>query len=141
MGVTISSKNHSIDMGYGGFGNIRRRVAELTGKEIGKHYARLDKGMFIHGAEREEFFKKYNKKIGELETEFKIPRGILMFLYASDCEGKITSAKCKHIYEVIKNYDDDILYGYGGRDDCAKFKDFKEIIKDCIDNKTVMKWY
>ena len=141
MGVTIESKNYSMDMGYGGFANLRKKVAELAGKEIGKHYGKLDKGMFLYGEERAEFFKVYNKKIGELETRFKIPRGILMFLYASDCEGKITSSKCKHIYEVIKNYDDDILYGYCGRGDCAKFKDFKVIVKDCIDNKYNMKWF
>ena len=141
MGVTIGSKKYSIDMGCGGFNNLRKKVAELTGKEIGEHYKELDKGMFISGTEREDFFKKYNKKIGDLENTFKIPRGILMFLYASDCEGEITSSKCKQIYEVIKDYDDDILYGYCGRSDCAKFKDFKEIVKDCIDNKCAMEWF
>ncbi|MFR6158364.1 MAG: hypothetical protein ACLUJV_02420 [Blautia producta] len=30
MGVTISSKNHSIDLGYGGFMRLRQKVAELT---------------------------------------------------------------------------------------------------------------
>ena len=60
MGVTINSKNYSIDMGGGGFGNLRKKVAELTGKEIGEHYEKLDKGMFLYEMERVEFFKKYN---------------------------------------------------------------------------------
>ena len=141
MGVTINSKNHSMDMGYGGFNRLRNKVAELTGKEIGEHYKNLDKGMFLNGTQREEFFKEYNKKISELEGQFKIPCGILDFLYASDCGGKITFGKCKQIYEVIKDYDDDVLYGYCGRSDCAKFKDFKEIIKDCIDSKSSMEWF
>ena len=140
MGVTIESKNYSIDMGYGGFNNLRSKVAELTGVEIGNHYKELDKGMFLNGEARTMFFKSYNKKISELETSFKIPRGILEFLYASDCGGKLTYGKCKQIYKVIKDYDDDILYGYCGRSDCAKFKDFKEIIKDCADNKRSMEW-
>ena len=140
MGVTIESKNYSIDMGCGGFNRLRVKVAGLTGKEIGEHYEELDKGMFLYGTQREDFFEKYNKKISELEEKFKIPHGILDFLYASDCEGKATPKKCKQIYEVIKDYDDDILYGYCGKSDCAKFKDFKEIVKDCIDNKCSMKW-
>lgn len=138
--MTIESKNHSIDMGYGGFNNLRSKVAELTGEEIGNHYKKLDKGMFLYGEEREKFFEEYNKKISELADEFEIPHGILNFLYASDCDGKISSSKCKHIYKAIKDYDDNILYGYSGRADCAKFKDFKEIVKDCIDNKCSMKW-
>lgn len=141
MGVTIESKSHSIDMGYAGFNRLRLKVAELTGEEIGEHYKDLDKGMFLNGTDREEFFQIYNKKISELEKEFKIPHGILDFLYASDCSGKITFTKCKQIYEVIKDYDNNILYGYCGRSDCAKFKDFKEIVKDCIDNKCSMKWF
>jgi hypothetical protein len=141
MGITISSKNHSIDMGCGGFNRLRNKVAELTGKEIGEHYAYLDKGMFLYGEARKMFFSEYNKKISELEEQLKIPHGILDFLYASDCEGKITYGKCKQIYKAIENYDDDILYGYCGRSDCAKFKDFKEIVKDCINNKCSMEWY
>jgi hypothetical protein len=47
---------------------------------------------------------------------------------------------CEKIYEVIKDYDDNVLYGYAGRPDCAKFKDFKKIVKDCVDNKCSMTW-
>jgi len=141
MGITIESKNYSIDIGYGGFGRLRAKVAELAGKEIGEHYKDLDKGMFLRGEERTKFFEAYNRKISELEEEFKIPCGILDFLYASDCGGKAVPKGCKQIYEVIKDYDDDVLYGYCGKNDCAKFKDFKEIVKDCIDNKCSMKWF
>ena len=140
MGVTIYSKNHSIDLGYGGFNNLRKKVAELTGIEIFNHYKELDKGMFLNGEARKKFFKDYNKKISEIEESQKIHPAILDFLYASDCEGKLTYGKCKQIYKVIKDYDDNILYGYSGRKDCAMFKDFKGIIKDCIDNKCAMEW-
>ena len=140
MGVTVESKNHSIDLGFGGFGNLRKKVAELTGVEIYNHYKELDNGMLLYGEARTKFFQEYNKKISEIEEKLKIPHGILDFLYASDCNGKLTYGKCKQIYKVIKDYDDNILYGYSGRKDCAMFKDFKEIIKDCIDNKCSMEW-
>ena len=72
--------------------------------------------------------------------KYKIPKGIIEFLYAPDCEYKLTYGKCKRLYEAIKDYDDNILYGYAGRDDCAKFKDFKKILKDCADNQISMRW-
>lgn len=34
MGVTMESKNSSIDMGYGGFIELRKKVAELTSEDI-----------------------------------------------------------------------------------------------------------
>ena len=141
MGVTVKSKDFSMGLGYGGFLRLRKKVAELTGKEIGEHYAYLEKGMFsINESERKKFLDQYNKKTTELAKTHKIPIGILEFLYSSDCNGSLAPSKCKQIYKIIKNYDDNILYGYAGKPDCAKFKDFKAIIKNCIDNKCSMKW-
>ncbi len=37
MGVTVKSKDFLMDLGYGGFLRLRKKVAELTGKEIGEH--------------------------------------------------------------------------------------------------------
>lgn len=34
MGVTVSIRNYSIDLGYGGFMNIRKKVAELVDQHI-----------------------------------------------------------------------------------------------------------
>jgi hypothetical protein len=48
---------------------------------------------------------------------------------------------CKSIWEIIKDYNDDICYGYAGRSDCAKFSDFKDIVKDCIDKCVEMEWW
>lgn len=141
MGLTISSPNFSIDMGCGGFRNLRNKVAELIGKQIGEHYSYLDKEMFLSGLERKKFLDEYNKKLSEIADKYKISHWILDFLYAPDCNAKISFGKCKQIYKVIENYDDNILYGYCGRKDCAMFKDFKKIVKDCIDNKCNMEWF
>ena len=141
MGVTIKSKNKSIDMGCGGFHNLRTKVAELTSKDIYEHYCSL-KYAPLFGEERTQFFEEYDKKIVELAEKHKGKYNkILDFLYESDISGKMTYGTCKKIWEIIKDYDDNILYGYVGRPDCAKFKDFKEIIKDCVDAKTKLIWY
>ena len=112
MGVTIESENHSIDLGYGGFLNLRMKVAELTAQDIYEHYQCLDSGMFLCGSKREEFFKTYNSKIQELSEKHNGEKdNILDFLYESDCNGEMDIEHCKSIYEVIKDYDDDISDG------------------------------
>lgn len=141
MGVTISSKNHSIDMGYFGFNSLRTKVAELTAPDICEHYKGLTLAPML-GEARKSYFDAYNKKTNELNEKYDGKYlYVLHFLYASDCGAEMPPDVCEKIYEVIKDYDDDILYGYSGRPDCAKFKDFKEIVKNCIDNNCSMEWY
>lgn len=142
MGVTINSKNKSIDMGYGGFNRLRTTIGDLLPQDLAEHYKELEKGMFIFGEAKEEFFKEYDNKTKELDKkhEYKYNK-ILHFLYACDCGSEMKVDVCEDLHELIKDYDDDFLYGYTGRKDCAKFKDFKEIVKDCVDNKCDMEWY
>lgn len=56
MGVTIESKNCSIDLGYGGFKALRTKVAELTAPDIYEHYKILETGMMLFGTVRQSFF-------------------------------------------------------------------------------------
>ena len=142
MGVTIENSKYSIDMGYGGFKALRTKVAELTTPDIYKHYRELDEAFSIFDKnERKIFFDKYDAKIEELSTKYDGKYDpVLDFLYASDCSGSITSDVCEAIYDIVKDYDDDICYGYVGRPDCAMFKDFKNILKDCIENQENMEW-
>ena len=140
MGVTLKSKNFSVDMGYGGFNNLRKKIAELSGEEFGEHYKELDKAMFLPDERREEFYNRYNKKTDELIKEKLITAEIANFCYQSDCEGSIDKRQAKEIYEKIKNYEDNICYGYAGLPDCAMFSDIKNIFKDCAENGKKIKW-
>lgn len=65
---------------------------------------------------------------------------IVDFLLQTDVGGRIRYGACKNILKVIGDYDDNILYGYCGRPDCAKFADFKSILQDCVDTKSDMIW-
>lgn len=141
MGVTIESKNHSIDLGYNGFNRLRAKVAELSDNDLGLHYKDLNQAPFIDGDGKKEFFKEYNEKIVKIVDKNKIPHAVPDFIYQSDCDGSLSPEQCLVIYEVIKDYDDDILYGYSGKKDCAKFNDFKTLLKDCIDNNTKLEWF
>lgn len=141
MGLSIESKNCAIDIGYGGFKELRTKVAELTAPDIFEHYVYLNDGMFKMGKDREVFFEKYNKKITELNKKHNGEKSdILDFLYAPDCNWEMDAQHCKAIYTIIKDYDDDIRYGYSGRTDCAMFKDFKKLIKDGMDTGEGIYW-
>lgn len=142
MGVTIESKNHYIDLGYGGFMCLRTKVAELAAPDIFEHYKKSIDGMRLYDEnERKAFYKSYNAKIAELDRKYNGRMSdILDFLYESDCSAEMDVSHCRSIYEVIKDYDDDISYGYSGRKDCAKFADFKKIVKDGIDSGDRFSW-
>ena len=144
MGVTIECKKtgRSIDLGCGGFNNLRNKVAELVGNPFAEHYLLLSEPsvMFMMGEARKAYFEKYDQETEKLVTEKKVHIKIADFLYQCDCGGKIRYGACKEILKVIGDYDDNILYGYCGRADCAKFSDFKAILKDCVANKSDMVW-
>ena len=137
MGVSISCKKtgKSIDMGYGGFFNLRKKIAELAGGPFAEHYASLK----TFGDE--EYFEAFDRKTSEILEKKQADIKIVDFCLQSDCDGKIHYGACKNILKAIGDYDDDIAYGYSGRPDCAMFKDFKEILEDCVKNKCDMLWY
>ena len=143
MGVTLWSKNREADCGCGGFLRLRQKVADLTSPEIGTFYRKLFDAAPSCVLERAEFFEQYDKDLQDLNAKLKKePKKlrILDFLYQSDCGGKAGVWTCRAIYEVIKDYDDDYCYGYAGRPDCMMWSDFKEIIQDCIEAKTPLRW-
>ena len=137
MGVSISCKKtgRTIDMGYGGFFNLRKKVAELAGGPFAEHYASLK----TFG--NEEYFEAFDRRTSEILEKKQADIKIVDFCLQSDCDGKIHYGACKNILKAIGDYDDNITYGYFGRPDCAMFKDFKEILKDCVKNKCDMIWY
>ena len=140
MGVTIKSSQHSIDLGGGGFKRLRTKIAELAAPDIFEHYKKLDER--LKSPNRKAFFEDYDAKIAELDEKYEGKMSdILDFLYESDCGAEMDADHCRSIYEVIKDYDDDILYGYAGRKDCAKFADFKKIVKDGIDSGDGFSWF
>lgn len=141
MGVTISCKKsgRSIDLGYFGFANLRRRVARLAGEPFASHYDGLDAAPFF-GEARKAYFEEFDRRTVELIDSKQVSVKIVDFCLQPDAGGSIRYGACKEILKIIGDYDDDILYGYAGRRDCAKFKDFKAILQDCADQKCDMVW-
>lgn len=140
MGITIRSKNFNADMGYGGFGNFRSKVATLAGETFGKHYQEVNKGVPLSDEEQDIFYKEYNVRTNELIEEKEITLEIADFCYQADFEGAIDQEQALQIYEKIKDYDDNFCYGYAGRSDCTMFSDLKNIFKDCAENGKEIRW-
>ncbi len=132
MGITMSSKRHSCDMGYGGFNRFRNAVAEKVNDTFYQHYLQLSdpKVMFLSGKEREDFFENYDDATNDYVEQGIITVEVANFLYQSDCNGKVDRKQAKQIYELIKECDDNLSFGYSGRVDCAKMSDLKKIFSD-----------
>lgn len=145
MGVTIECKKtgKSCDLGYGGFGNFREKVAHLINEEFGKHYAKLLSLEMMNASkgQRKQQFEEFDRETIRLINKFKISKRAVDFLMQPDCDGKISPSACKIIYSAIKDYDDNIRYGYVGREDCAMFKDLKAVFKDCCDTNSYLVWW
>jgi hypothetical protein len=119
-------------MGYGGFGRFRNTVAEKVSDTFYQHYLLLSdsKVMFLSGKEREAYFRKYDDTTNEYIEQGVLTVEVANFLYQSDCDGKVDRKQAKQIYALIKNYDDELSFGYAGRADCAKMANLKKIFSD-----------
>ena len=109
-----------------------------------EHYKMLNDGSYslIRIRGNADFFAWYDSEIEKLDEKYDGKYSqVLDFLYTSDCGGEADADRCQSIYEIIKDYDDDIYYGYCGRSDCAMFEDFKRLIKDGADTGTGIEWY
>ena len=129
-----------MDVSYSGFNRLRGKIADLASPKVGKHYRLLDVISSMTSPAKEHALKSYDDETERLVENKMLPIKIADFLYQSDCDGKIRYGACKEILKVIGDYDDSIIYGYAGRENPAKFKDFKEILQDCVDNKCFMVW-
>ena len=141
MGITIKTSKRGFDMGYGGFMRFRNKVAECVGNVFYEHYKNLSNAPF-YGEERTSFFKTYDYNTKMLINNGHVSLEIADFCYQPDCEGKINKEQAKMIYDFIKDCDDELIYGYSGRDDCCKMKHMKQLFKDCYsDSKQVVWWW
>lgn len=144
MGITISNHKKSIDMGYGGYLNLRLTISKLVHPDFAAIYGEI--GEFRMWARKgfkseQEYWDDYEARALKVCEDNKLDEEVVNFLYRSDCAYESVSVKtCRHLWKIIKDYDDDVLYGYCGRPDCAKFADFKEIVRTCAQDRRVMRF-
>lgn len=139
MGVTIACNKtrDSIDMGAGGFLRLRRKISDLCGEPWAAHYRELTDGSAIRD---DAWYEDFDRKTLSLIEQKAVHIKIADFLLQSDVKGRIRYGACKEILKVIGDYDDNILYGYAGLPDCARFRDFKRLLRLCAENKCNLVW-
>lgn len=147
MGITIRTTSRKatarpIDMGAVGFLQLRKKVAELTGDPWASHYATLCNsiGYALPEGKRAQFYADFDNKTKELLRKNMVPTKIVDFCMQSDVQGRIHYGACAAILKAAGDYDDNVSYGYAGRKDCAKWRDFRAILEDCVRCKCDMVW-
>ena len=141
MGVTMrfQKTEASIEFGIDGFFLLRAKIAELSGKEWGDHYAKLANAPMF-GERAVDFYGAFENKTERLLKAGAVSPNIASFCLQSDCGGEIPCDACREVLDVIGDYDDDILYGYVGKPDCARIRDFKQLLQECVDNNSGLEW-
>lgn len=133
MGVTITANgsNESFDMGYGGFGNLRKNIAHCIDPDLGVLYEELYRTWLAPQIER------INALILDKHLECD---HAMDFLFQADCCGMVGYRACREIYEAIKDVDfGDKCFQYGAiaHNDYERFKAF---LKECVRYHRNMRW-
>lgn len=146
MGITLKCKktDRYLDMGYFGFNRLREKVAELVGEPFASHYKKLSTSQYVFsfGETRDKLFAAFDAETEDMLKRKVISVKVASFLLQSDCEGKLRYGGCIDLLKVIKDYDDDVHYGYVGRDksEISDFMLFRMILQDCVKTKSMLIW-
>lgn len=140
MGIIITAKNSETEFhcGLGGFTSLRNNIASAFDKEFGEFYKNLP--FYIVESKIDEYNEKANKILRD--KRFKEDEDIIDFLFASDCEGKISYKTCKKIYDLIKNIDfGKRIFTYAAHSDGKDYEKFKNFLLECYKYRRNMIWY
>lgn len=139
MGLTLTANksNYSFDMGAGGFFNLRANIADLFDEQFGEHYRKLLKCYY------QKDYEEHDRIANEILSypRFKEEDAdILDFLYASDCDGKISYKTCGKLYNLIKDHDfsnECFRYAAYAHNDYEELKGF---LKECYSHRRNAYW-
>ena len=139
MGVRVECRKtgNSMDLGYGGFLRWRMKLAELYDKKWYDHYKQLMDAPIV---KKDDFYAAFNRETERLIEEEGVDIRIVDFCLQSDCGGSINYGVCKKILHAIGDYDDTAAYTYAAHAD-HDFRRLKEILQDCVNTKTRLRWY
>ena len=130
-------KKKSIDCGYAGFNTLRTHIAGLIGKEFQDFYN--EPGIYVRN---QQYWDDYDRRLYDVMVpKYHISNGVLEFLFLPDCDGKLSYSEAKQLWKLIEKDDKEFLFGYAGLSNCAKYSEFKEIVKMCAQNRWILKWY
>lgn len=142
MGVTISAthSSYSFNMGYGGFGNLRKNIALALDDAFGNMYLQYAR------CTTEESLKANDKRCETIINEKGLDKeyeDVLDFLYGPDTDGKISYKTCKKIADLLEPCMPALrtkffrYAAYAGHD----YEDFVAFLKECYRYHRNMRWH
>lgn len=131
MGINLHNKDYSMDMGYGQFYMLRMTIAKVFDKDFAVLYENVCRTIF--GPTQAEI-----DALNEYIANHNLDNDIVEFLFMPDSDGKISSKTCRHLYKLVKDYNDDYRYGYIGANN--SFEYFKEMLHDCATKHRKLFW-
>lgn len=141
MSLTMRSNRHSIDFTMSGFMRCRTRIAELISPEVGAHYRSLQDAFAVPVGGRKVFWGKHDEATERLIREGKLSENIADFLYASDAGANLSPAVAQSVIDVIEGVkEEDAQYGPPNSEHPATWISFKNILWDCVLDKTWLSW-
>lgn len=139
MGMTLRCRKsrHTLDLSSGGFMRLRRTVSDRIGEPWSSHYRTLTDGS---RNKDDAWFQDFDRKTVEMIEKKSISIKVVDSLLQSDIKGAIRYGACKQILKIIDGYDDNFIYGYAALPNQPKFKDFKDLLQECVDLKSDLVW-
>ena len=132
MGIWLHNAEYEMEMGNAAFMRLRRVIADQLPEEFATHYWDL-----LSPSDEKEL-DAYNKRTGELVEKYKIDSDVVDFLYLPDTTGKVSYKVCRKLYNLIKDYDDNEVYGFAYSN--TSFAYFKEMLLDCAKKRRTLYW-
>lgn len=148
MSVSIKFPNFTLDCGYFGFKQLRDEMCKHV-KHKGFRFCVDEFNNRVFNL-KPDFLETLNKRINDIDfladegssaDEKRYLKYFNNFIWASDCSANMTPNHAKSIWHYIKDAEEDFKFGYEGKKDCATFQQFKQGIKDCVDNDEGFEWY
>lgn len=133
MGICLHNADYSMDMGYITFFHLRCAVA----KQFGKNFLKTYKDWYTNNIPEGDMQRIVDNLFikGILSTDKK---DTLDFLFLPDNKGKVSYSGCKVLYKLVKDYDDNVQYGYTYSNN--SFSYFKEMLRDCAKRRRTLFW-
>ena len=130
MGLTATAKGLTdetgFDCGYITFGNFRIRLAETYDKKSGAAY----KKWYFRGGGN--FDAAGLDELEQRMMEELLNKPVGLFLFHSDCEGKMSAKECREVYEDIKDLEMDMVgHNYGVMKPYNMLEHWKSIFLHC----------
>ena len=141
MKITIYANNsENILVGnQEGFIRLREKIASIYDEEFGKHYRKLKRIYYDIEGQTVAYLKWFKTAERIIKRNKLENKDILDFLFKPNKKGKLKVNQIKNLYELIKDINSEVIFRfyYSSEND---FKDFKELLKECIERRDYLRW-